>query len=402
MGNWSELDYDLLGEIVLKLDAIQDFVHFSVVCRSWNRASSLVKSKWKPSMPCLLLAENHTENPAFLRKILSLDNDKCYQLSLPHTFGARCWGSNCGWVVTIDLSRQIYMYNPFTKARLGLPPQPTLPNQDPPLDNEEEDAILTRMVSIRKAIVVKDGNDLIVLAMHSNWKRFLSFARPGDVTWTPIVPPWPVEGTPAILPFSQRTADVVCKDGSILILYEDASVGGLDLSDLSKSRKSEHFVKAKQFLPSSEVFKNRLNKHLQEMYFVESLGKLLIVLRHKRNVWDPDSQVNEDEIYKTDRFEVFAFDSEARKWEQVTELGDVALFVGDNQSISVRASDCRNCKSNCIYFTDDCDEFWNLPPKFGGHDIGFFDLADGKFHQFYGGDDVNSDFCTPFWFMPHF
>ena len=41
------------------------------------------------------------------------------------------------------------------------------------------------------------------------------------------------------------------------------------------------------------------------------------------------------------------------KWVNVDSLGDQALFVGDNSSMSLFASSFNGCKANCIYFTDD-------------------------------------------------
>ena len=41
------------------------------------------------------------------------------------------------------------------------------------------------------------------------------------------------------------------------------------------------------------------------------------------------------------------------KWVKVHSLGDQALFVGDNSSVSLSASSFNGCKANCIYFTDD-------------------------------------------------
>ncbi|XP_074297040.1 putative F-box protein At5g60060 [Silene latifolia] len=234
--------------------------------------------------------------------------------------------------------------------------------------------------------------------MHTDWRKLLAFSRPGDLTWSTVIPPWP-------LTRSRRTADVVCRDRLVLILYEDASVGYVDLSDLSKSTNFEQFVQAKEFFPSPSpgAFKARLSGlHLLEMYLVESFGSLLMVLRHKNTCWVPNGEVSEDEVYKTVSFEVFGINFKTKKWDPVKDLGDVALFVGDNQSISVRASDCRNCKSNCVYFTDDCDELWDLPRNLGGHDMGFYNLEDGKIYQFYRGRDIHSGFCTPFWFVPHF
>ncbi|XP_074306857.1 putative F-box protein At5g55150 [Silene latifolia] len=407
MRNWSELNHDLLGEIVLKLAAIEDFVYFSVVCRSWNRASSLVKCTWKPTMPYLLLAKNEFQNPKFLRKVYSLSSDRCYKLSLPHTFRFRCWGSAFGWIVI--QAGPSCITNPFTNARIRLPFVPTMWCEVTPLDNEDELATFYRQVTTRKLVVIQDvesgndggndgGNGLIVFAMHTNWKRSLAFARPGDLTWTSVVAPRQ--------PFTFRAADVVRRDRLVLILYEDSSVGYVELSDLSKSINLEQSsVQAKEFVPSPSPgdFKPRLSgMHLLEMYLVDSFGSLLMVLRHKSTKWDPNGEVSEDEVYKTVRFEVFGIDFKTKKWDRLKDLGDVALFVGDNQSMSVRASDCRNCKSNCIYFTDDCDELWDLPGYAGGHDMGFYDLEDGKIYQFYKGGNVHSTHCTPFWFVPHF
>ncbi|CAN6705719.1 unnamed protein product [Malus baccata var. baccata] len=41
------------------------------------------------------------------------------------------------------------------------------------------------------------------------------------------------------------------------------------------------------------------------------------------------------------------------EWIEKNDLGDIALFVGDNDSVSVVASMHSRCQSNCIYFVND-------------------------------------------------
>ncbi|TYH55721.1 hypothetical protein ES332_D09G254400v1 [Gossypium tomentosum] len=55
--------------------------------------------------------------------------------------------------------------------------------------------------------------------------------------------------------------------------------------------------------------------------------------------------------------ELLLLDSEGWEWREMKNIGDCALFVGDNNSLSVVASDFCGCQSNCIYFIDDYENF---------------------------------------------
>ncbi|PHT88087.1 hypothetical protein T459_10193 [Capsicum annuum] len=56
-----------------------------------------------------------------------------------------------------------------------------------------------------------------------------------------------------------------------------------------------------------------------------------------------------DEIYGTTRFGVFVVDLAAGKLTETEELGDRALFLGANASISIQASQFPSLKPNHIY-----------------------------------------------------
>ena len=73
-----------------------------------------------------------------------------------------------------------------------------------------------------------------------------------------------------------------------------------------------------------------------------------------------------------------------KKWVKIKDpnvLGGGALFLDDNTSTYVPASDIPGCQSNCIYFIDCCVPGYThpegacLPPT----DMGIFYLGDGSF-----------------------
>lgn len=104
-------------------------------------------------------------------------------------------------------------------------------------------------------------------------------------------------------------------------------------------------------------------------YLVKSKGELLLV---SRSLGAEADLVAYCEVYETVGFDVFTFreTGEGRaSWDRVTDLGDQVVFVGDNSSLALSASDFPGCKGNRIYFTDDHSKC---------NDVGFFDLGTGR------------------------
>ncbi|MBA0651630.1 hypothetical protein Goklo_018938, partial [Gossypium klotzschianum] len=90
-------------------------------------------------------------------------------------------------------------------------------------------------------------------------------------------------------------------------------------------------------------------------YLVESpAGELLLVEKIKMWHWHENVGYNNTEGAKVWNLKL---DSEGWEWREMKNIGDCALFVGDNNSLSVVAPDFCGCQSNCIYFIDDYENF---------------------------------------------
>ena len=68
-----------------------------------------------------------------------------------------------------------------------------------------------------------------------------------------------------------------------------------------------------------------------------------------------------------------------REWMEIKSIGDSALFLGDNTSLSAMAS-------NCIYCPDDYDGIPIGP--LGPRDAGLYNMESGSFTPHYRTDDV--------------
>ncbi|KAB2604476.1 F-box protein SKIP23-like [Pyrus ussuriensis x Pyrus communis] len=113
----------------------------------------------------------------------------------------------------------------------------------------------------------------------------------------------------------------------------------------------------------------RANECFTTLYLVSvNEEELLMVVRYIDHDYDREKRV-------TEKFEIFKLDYLKREWIEKKGLGDVALFLGDNSTVAVLASDIPGCRSNCIYFTHDHDRQTTI--EFGGrgpHDLGVYDL----------------------------
>lgn len=112
-------------------------------------------------------------------------------------------------------------------------------------------------------------------------------------------------------------------------------------------------------------------------YIVNSCdGELFQVERYFHFDW------SNDRSRKTKMFKVFRMDFDSRRWIEVNSLGDMALFLGDNSSISVLASDFIGCQPNCIYFSHDWDCI-HVSANTMICDLGTYDVANGSFRLHY-------------------
>ncbi|XP_076934732.1 F-box protein SKIP23-like [Bidens hawaiensis] len=131
-------------------------------------------------------------------------------------------------------------------------------------------------------------------------------------------------------------------------------------------------------LPNVSFIHTRLQVGGDMQYLVSLDEELLLVTRYLELGFDVE-QRQLDIFYKTTEFRVFKLVTLSDKWtwESVDELGDWALFVGENASVAIRACDFEGCDGNKIYFTDDYSE-WNYDGANGDHDLGVYDLGDGS------------------------
>ncbi|XP_074289810.1 F-box protein SKIP23-like [Silene latifolia] len=386
--DFSMLPLDLLGVIALKLETFEDFFKFSAVCRSWNRASSSVKHQWTatPVVPWLLLAENNQDNPDCVRKIYNLSNNKCYNLNLPETFGARCWGSPYGWIAMIDRNYDVILFNPITKAQI---PFPCLKSVDDGGVKSKSDGSyqhwFLRCFADRLIVLKVPQNqhyEFVVLVVHVYY-RSLSFARQGDQSWTPV-----------LVKSEDQMLDVVGMGDKLFAIYRDGSIVSWNFKEFN----ALELIKPADYSPCGHEFLVEFNRGgCDHTYLVRSGSDLLTVLRYM----DQYDHKEDDTIsFRTVDFEVYRFKSKDKSWEEINDLGEVALVVGGNSSMCVSVAHVKGLQLNCIYFTDDECSFWKSVKEPGGHDTGLFDLKTGNIQRFYEGDDMNSSFAPPTLFIP--
>ncbi|XP_021760582.1 uncharacterized protein LOC110725409 [Chenopodium quinoa] len=405
MADWSMLPNDLLDAIALKLDSIEDLICFSAVCRSWNDVFIMVKRKWMPTTPWLLLAEQEHEHEhdhdhdhnhnhehehkvcSGCRKIFDIRKNKCLELNISQASRRRCWGSRYGWIVMIGGydDKQVSLFNPITKGQLSLP--------------SLESGLGECATKVRKAFVIKiDEDDFVVMVTNNHHQ--LSLARPGDKTWTKVIT---ISGEKA------HVLDVLSWKGLVLIMHSYRYLTCCDVSTI------------RNFSPSQPVYANKpyglitfpldidgSSSICQDCYMVELAGDFLLVVRNKFTIWYRNFGLGHDEHEATPcftrDFKVYKLSylgeirpktrsdyRHVRILSNVKDLGDYMVFVSNNSAMSVHKSKLPNCQHNVIYFTGDEEQHMSM-----------FDMASRKIKRFYPGNDTMSRVFAPTLFMPKF
>ncbi|KAF5203973.1 hypothetical protein FRX31_006440, partial [Thalictrum thalictroides] len=246
---WLNLPDDIIEDISERLVDIDDYVRFASVCKSWQ---SVVKQtiKTKKFSPWLLLPEgeidtqHHDTNDDHIRKFFSLSSRKTLYLNSLETRGRRCFGSPFGWLFTIGLDLNIHLLNPLTRVQIPLPSQPTFQNQ---YQQHFEPRDMRRIFISRFAMSSNTPNsdqDFVVMVIYKQCK--LSFARPGDESWTAVETP------------RESYKDIICFRGQFYVVTRQGNLKKICEMDTPHPRTVD-------FMPPPEDVESYENFYLLEM-----------------------------------------------------------------------------------------------------------------------------------------
>ncbi|KAF9592431.1 hypothetical protein IFM89_014921 [Coptis chinensis] len=321
MVDWAGIPEELLSLICQRLDSFVEYLQFKVVCKPWRCVSYNYPL---PQFPLLILPQEKTSSTC-RRSFIGLtkggeefDKTKVYELDLPEIHRHRCVGAAGNWIVTVDMELDMHIFNLFSKVHMDLPPHSTIDTW--PFEDPTKTRTQLRDLMVSKVFLTYPKNpseDCIAVSL----SKKLAIARPGDKTWTTI------QNIPFVM-------DVIYFKQQLYGICANRKLYIVDIK--SDPPKASEVNVSYSLIPGVA------------RYLVEWSGELLQVLRHEF-----PKEVGGIKKLCTVAFDVFKLDFANNKWRPVKSLGQHALFLGINTSVSVLASVETIFKRNCIYFVED-------------------------------------------------
>ncbi|KAF9621761.1 hypothetical protein IFM89_027615 [Coptis chinensis] len=316
----------------------------------------------------------------FGRTLVNVFSGKQKHVFLPESHGKRCCGTSHGWLIMVDSSLVITLYNPLTRAELQLPPlsccndelRPgiTLQSVFEPFKSSITSIFCrnnAKETNIHKVVLSSNpanGHDeCIVMAIYGKLRK-LAFCKVGDKTWTV---------TEHEKNFYE---DIIYHSNNFFAVDEYGRVVRCDLASSMVTQVTPPWT-----------FKG------DKMYLAGTSRGLLLATRF--------IETKPDSTYRTKRFTIYQLnqidDETYGQCERVGDLGNQMLFVGQNHSVLIPVPRF-SAQGDCIYFTDDhLNQHQN--GLGGGHDVGVFDLKDNNCIELQPLWQGNSVWSTPTWVM---
>ncbi|XP_042487749.1 F-box protein SKIP23-like [Macadamia integrifolia] len=331
---WSKLPMDLVVTISERLDLYADYIRLRSVCKSWY--SFLPKKSYHPShnFPLLILHYHEKNCSNYHNGIFGLaKNNKLHFLrNLPDQslHNHRCKGSSHGWLVMSRSPKQpIYLYNPFTNAKLTLPP--------------------IHVFRLQKVILSSTPPaDLIVAVALHGYEGKLIFARLGEEAWTGLKPESDeFRGFKDVL-FHGNKLYAVQSDLKVYVFHIGVDLH-IDSSSCSILQPQPEFED--EYLKPNYRFKYPIVPYLVESSSNDVLMVVRVIERNEIFVeFMPNCCITE---FKRTTIRFMVFKWEGKRWMHVKSLGEDILFVGLPSSLSISSRDFPDdCRENYIYLID--------------------------------------------------
>ncbi|XP_040381758.1 F-box protein At2g17036-like [Oryza brachyantha] len=337
---WPELPPDLAGAVYCRLVSYGDRVRFRAVCRPWRLAARR-QHPLPAALPWIALDRTTYE---------SLPDGEVHRVPVPGELPADtvCRGAFDGWLLyESGEQRERCLRNPISMAKIDLPYHcDEVINPGFNLDGLYPTTVCLHEAVLRKIVVCSPD----FLAAIIDYGAVL-FLRPGSMHST-----WSLAACPGYV------GDIALYRGK---LYFVAGHGELAVHDFSSSSseasssrrhgsaKDDSSSSCVDVVISTEPPLNNQNPprgHFWDstVYLVVSCtGKLLMVRWRRCLPLAPHYRHwCADELSKEIKVDVFEADLEKRRWSEVEELGEQALFVGTTCSKALPWPD----HANCVFF----------------------------------------------------
>ncbi|XP_039115519.1 F-box protein At2g26160-like [Dioscorea cayenensis subsp. rotundata] len=296
-----ELRREIMGDITKHL-SLQDYVRFGAIHSSWSARAKANYHSSHHRYPLLIVNDyNLGGNP----RLYNIFNQSFYPLDLPP--GYHCCGSSRGWLLMMNSSRKMCLFNPFSKTRIDLPlfllserEYRGYKRVGEQMDRPLHEIFLERLIF--RAVLSADPekcSDYIIMVI-SRGASDLRFWRSGDSSWTRI---------------RDRTRDfldVVWYNGAFHALSMFNEVFVVCLSPNLKLKR---------------IARKPNSLHTISRYLVDCMGDLLIVERKTTEKYAMHTS--------THAFLVFKLDEKDMKFTKVESIGNHALFLGRNSTIAI-------------------------------------------------------------------
>ncbi|XP_056165682.1 uncharacterized protein LOC115687474 isoform X2 [Syzygium oleosum] len=338
--DWPQLPKELLEMISDQLTGLDDHVRFRAVCRSW----------------------------ASIRPPPSISENKFYRFSSPEFLGKRCCGSSYGWLALLDGTPEILLFNPLTEEKILLPNLTRLPEvlefhekgeeylyedlmgEHHTIDMDIMKNFFVHCIALSGDPTLVNQNSWAALCYDLRANR-LAFCKVHDKSWT-VLQDQPTRYVDILIHKEQLYAVdftgrvIICDlcSPENLVIVQPESVSGPRRRYLVELRGALLMVCA----PMDNVvnlaeeeeenfYEALLDSDHSVIYDSEDGGRGPLHMEYKnRALW----------------FHVFELDEVERRLVKVNNLGNYALFLSQNYSVSLLASEVPGCRENCIYYLD--------------------------------------------------
>ncbi|KAH7854316.1 hypothetical protein Vadar_012449 [Vaccinium darrowii] len=395
--DWASLPLDLIYSIREKLVQFSDYVRFIAVCQQWRHSLEQDTGDYKQrlhilktcrnKLPMLMIdtKENHkpeANHELDKRCLFSVTDGNISRVRLPLPCNKRFLGSSFGWLfITEEKPMVITLFNPFSRVVISLPPL-----KDP--DGHYEHYIDNPQNFITKAVLLSDPflhpNNYEVVVIYNDMCQLAMF-KSGQNSWNFFHSDRPLLFSDVIYYGKGQS------EGLYAVSYWD------ELVKIDFASGTEKVLTKKSAAVNAQV-----------TYLVQSQdGDLLLVQRFWTEPFKYGDNPDEEIIDKTFRFAIFKLlhptGETGATWVQIKSLGDQALFLGDNHSLSVSTLEFPECLPDCIYYTEQYHVEFGSRYVFHGNDedSGIYHLEEGSFRSHYISDPLGKDVLPPIWFVPN-